>query len=213
MQKNRFGVSLFIVGGVIVLFMAVGVMERDMSVVEVPATQVLSFTSNEMTYELKGFSASDEFPILQGCVTVPDQRGWVPVVQLVNETTGETSEMGKYTKVTDPESADANRVCHEILFYDAAVNKGDVVTLEVQFLAHYLDLVNASDLAKIKATVNGQYPELDFVLVVENNTGDGGIGFRITKNPNEVTDAELNEAINAAAIEKYVLNIEITLEQ
>jgi hypothetical protein len=197
----------------IVLFMVVGVMERDMSVVEVPATQVLSFESNEMTYELKGFTSTGEYPLLQGCVTVPDQRGWVPVVQLVNETTGETSEMGKYTKVTDPESADANRVCHEILFYDATVNKGDVVTLEVQYLAHYLDLVDASDLAKIKATVNAVYPELDFVMVVENNTGDGGIGFRITKNPNEVTDAELNEAINAAAIEKYVLNIEITLEQ
>lgn len=213
MKNNNFLASLVIVGVVIVLFMVVGVMERDMSVVEVPATQVLSFESNEMTYELKGFSATGEYPILQGCVSVPDQRGWVPVVQLVNETTGEMSEMGKYTKVTDPEAEDENVVCHEILFYDAAVNEGDVVTLEVQYLAHYLDLVNASDLAKIKATVNADYPELDFVLVVENNTGDGGIGFRITENPNGVTEEELNEAINQAAIEKYVLNIEISLQQ
>ena len=213
MKNNNFLASLVIVGVVIVLFMVVGVMERDMSVVEVPATQVLSFESNEMTYEFKGFSATGEYPILQGCVSVPDQRGWVPVVQLVNETTGEMSEMGKYTKVTDPEAEDENVECHEILFYDAAVSEGDVVTLEVQYLAHYLDLVNASDLAKIKATVNADYPELDFVLVVENNTGDGGIGFRITENPNGVTEEELNEAINQAAIEKYVLNIEITLQQ
>lgn len=229
MQKNKTGLAILVGLLIVILFVVVGLMESNPRIEEVPAEQVTTekgiaikqiftkqtFESNGVTYDFKEFTIENDTYVLKGCVSMPDERFWMPIVMLLNESTAEESVMGNFSNEKDPLNNDPAYRCHEIRFFDMDVNEGDEITIQVSHLEAYLDIMCADgkDLALLKTLVAEKFPDLEFELIVESGDGGGGGRFEITENPNSVLEEDFYTVFNEASTLTHPLNIEIMIEK
>jgi hypothetical protein len=213
---------------VVIVFGAVGWLLRDGSVVMAPDEEELtgaqtggirnlptskSLESNELIYDFKDLTMEEDVLVLRGCVEMPDERFWMPMIVLKNETTGEVYSNGSFSNEKDPTNNDPEYRCHEFRFYDVVVNKGDVIQVSIENLEAYLDptIADGKDLAMIRERISEKFPGLTFELIVEKGNGGGGGRFEIRENPEGISEDDFFAAFNEATILHYPLGIEFSI--
>ncbi len=228
MKKNQKIGLILVILVVVFVFGAVGWLTRDRAVVIAPDEStkgneqpggirslptLKSLESNGLIYDFKELAMENDMLVLKGCVEMPDERFWMPMIRLVNETTGEVYSNASFSNEKDPSNNDVKYRCHEFRFDDAVVNKGDVIQVLIDNLEAYLDpmIADGKDLAKIRERISEKFPGLTFELIVEKGNGGGGGRIEIIENPEGISEEDFYTAFNEATVLNFPLEIEFSI--
>lgn len=229
MKNMRWYLILFAVVIVVVIFGVGGWMMRHEAVVIAPdeagsftpesgglrnMETKASFERDGVVYDFKQLRVEEAGIVVKGCVSMPDERFWMPILHLTNVTTGEEFLSGSFANEKDPSNNDRDYRCHEIEFFEASADAGDVLQVNVVRLEAYLDpmISDGQDLELLRERVAEELPGVRFELVVESGNGGGGGRFEIVENPNEVPEATFYEVLNEASVLVFPLGFEFSVE-